>query len=61
MAVKLEGVRKPYEPKDTDEVTCDLHGLVTTYGALGPIQRLALEAGLDVDEAMTCLLAPERS
>ena len=59
MAVRLRGTRKPYEPKDTDEVRCDIHGFVTTWGAMGPLQRLALESGLDVAEGDACLLMPD--
>jgi hypothetical protein len=58
MAVKLEGQRKPYHPKDTDEVRCDAHGVVTTWGALTEIQRLAVEEGLDVSADLPCLLLP---
>ena len=57
MAVKLEGIRKPYEPKNIDEIRCDIHGFVTTWGAMGPLQRLAFESGLDVAEDAVCLLA----
>ncbi len=60
MAVKLEGQRKTYDPKDTDEVRCEVHGLVTTRGALDAIQRLAVEEGLDTTPDLACLLAPER-
>lgn len=59
MPVKLEGSRKPYIPKDTDEVRCEVHGVVTTWGALSPIQQLAVEEGLDTVPELTCLLAPE--
>ena len=58
MAIKLEGVKKPYEPKDTDEVRCETHGVVTTWGALDPIQRVACEEGLDTTQDLPCLLAP---
>jgi len=59
MSVKLEGQCKRYHPKDTDQVRCEIHGLVTTWGALSPIQQLAVEEGLDTQDDMTCLLAPE--
>lgn len=59
MTLKLEGRRKPYTPKDTDEVRCDVHGIVTTWGELSPIQRLAVEEGLDTVPELACLLAPE--
>lgn len=58
--VKLED-GSDYEPKDTDAVTCDIHGTRTTWGALDTFQRLALEEGLDTQDDMVCLLAPERS
>lgn len=58
MAVKLEGIKKPYNPKDTDEVRCETHGVVTTWGALDAIQQLAVEEGLDTAADHPCLLAP---
>ena len=61
MRVKLEGLKKPYAPKDEDEVRCDTHNLVTTWGALDPIQQLALAEGLDTTEDLPCLLAPRRT
>lgn len=47
MAIKLEGKRRPYEPKDSDKVECEEHGIVTTWGELSPIQRFAVEEGID--------------
>jgi len=44
--ITLEGGKR-YRPKDSDKVECLDHGIVTTYGALDPIQRIALHAGLD--------------
>jgi hypothetical protein len=61
MAIKLKGRRKAYNPKDADEVRCDAHGVVTTWGDLGPLQRMALEAGIDVGPDLPCLLSPDRS
>lgn len=61
MSVKLGGIKKRYEPKDTDEVRCDIHNVVTTWGALDSIQRLALEEGLDTVEGCRCLLAPKET
>lgn len=58
MAVKLVGRRRPYHPKDSDEVRCETHGVVTTWGALDPIQRLAVEEGLDTAVDHDCILAP---
>ncbi len=58
MAVKLEGIKKQYHPKDTDEVRCHTHNFVTTWGALDSIQRLACEEGLDTTEDLPCLLMP---
>lgn len=59
MSVKLVGQRKRYEPKDSDKVECETHGVVTTWGALDQFQRMALEEGLDTAEDHRCLLAPE--
>lgn len=56
--VKLEGQKKPYNPKDTDEVRCETHDFVTTWGALDAIQRLAVEEGIDTVDEARCLLAP---
>ena len=61
VAIRLEGRRKPYVPKDTDEVRCEVHGVVTTWGQLDGIQRLALEDGIDTDKDLPCLLAPSRA
>lgn len=58
MTVRLEGIKKPYRPKDSDEVRCEVHGVVTTWGALNPIQRLAVEDGLDTADDLPCLLLP---
>lgn len=58
MAVKLEGHKKPYHPKDTDEVKCEVHGVITTWGALDSIQRLACEDNLDTTPDLPCLLLP---
>jgi hypothetical protein len=52
MSVTLEDGKK-YSPKDSDEVRCDEHRVVTTWGRLNWIQKLAVESGLDSD---TCLL-----
>lgn len=46
-------------PKDSSVVECEVHHVKTTYGALTPIQRLALSEGLDTKEDMPCLLAPK--
>lgn len=59
MSVKLEGVDDPYEPKDSDEVRCEIHGVVTTWGALTPIQQLAVKEGIDTIESLPCMLLPE--
>lgn len=46
-----------YSPKDSDEVRCEEHGVVTTWGALDPFQQLAVEEGLD--STTGCLLLPQ--
>ena len=58
MSVKLVGQRKRYHPKDSDEVCCEVHGVITTWGALNSLQRMALEEGLDTTAECKCLLAP---
>lgn len=60
MAVKLEGIKKPYTPKDSDHVECPTHGFKTTWGALDPIQRLAVESGLDTSDDLPCILEPHQ-
>lgn len=60
MRIKMEdGTR--YAPKDGDEVKCREHGTVTTWGALDPIQQLALSEGLDTSPDSECLLKPKHS
>lgn len=61
MSLKLEGVKGRYHPKPTDEVRCEGHGIVTTWGALDEIQKLAVEEGLDTTADLPCLLAPSRT
>jgi hypothetical protein len=58
MSIKLVGQQHRYEPKDTDEVRCEEHGIVTTWGRLSPIQRLCVEEGIDAKDH--CLLSPEK-
>ncbi len=55
--IKLED-GKLFRPKPHHTVECHVHGVKTTYGALDPIQRLALSEGLDTDEFSECLLKP---
>lgn len=57
--VKLVGCKKSYSPKDCDEVRCEVHDYVTTWGALNEIQRLAIEEGLDTTSDLRCLLAKQ--
>lgn len=47
-----------YKPKDTDEVRCDAHDFVTTWGALDAIQQLAVAEGLDTTPELPCIMAP---
>ncbi|MDR5726271.1 MAG: hypothetical protein RB191_02260 [Terriglobia bacterium] len=47
-----------FTPSDHSVVECEVHNVKTTYGALDPMQRLALSEGLDTKEGMPCLLAP---
>lgn len=58
MSVKLRGLKRRYNPKDSDEVRCDEHGVVTTWGDLDALQRLAVEEGIDTFGDQTCILAP---
>ena len=48
---------KTIRPKESSEVRCLVHGVVTTWGALDAIQRLALEEGLDSAPELECLLS----
>lgn len=54
--MKVEGRAEPFEPKDSDIISCEVHGVVTTWGKLDPIQRLAVEEGIDTVPELTCLL-----
>lgn len=56
-SVKLENGKR-HRMKPNDEITCHTHGIVTTWGALDPIQQLAFLEGLDVVEDAPCLLRP---
>ena len=51
---------KPLIPKDSDPVDCLTHDVHTTWGALSPIQQLAVESGLDTLPELPCLLLPEK-
>ena len=53
--IKFENGTKK-EPEDTDPVTCEVHGTKTTWGALDPYQRLAVEEGLDTLSNLRCIL-----
>lgn len=57
MKIKLTGIRKMYSPKNSDEVKCETHGTITTWGELDAIQQLALTEGLDTLPELPCLLA----
>ena len=46
--------------RDGMEVRCHEHGIVTTWGALDPIQQLAVEEGLDTSADLPCLLTPRK-
>lgn len=59
MTIKLVGLKRRYKPKDSDKVECEVHGVVTTWGALNEIQRMALEEGLDTTADSRCLLTPD--
>jgi len=47
-----------YTPKDSDPVTCDIHGVSVKWGELCPMQQLAVSEGLDVD-GPDCILLPK--
>jgi hypothetical protein len=46
---------------DSSPVECEVHGVKTTWGALNPIQQLAVEGGLDTTPDLTCLLVERNS
>lgn len=57
MKIKMaDGTR--YTPKDTDEVKCDAHHFVTTWGALDAIQKMAISEGLDTSDELPCIMTP---
>lgn len=47
MKILLENGKK-MTPKKDDEVRCESHNFITTWGNLDPIQQLAVEPGLDI-------------
>lgn len=47
--------------KDNDEVRCGTHGVVAIWRDLTPIQRLAVEEGIDALDDMPCLLEPKNA
>lgn len=57
MRIKLE-TGKQRTPKDDDEVRCEVHGTITTWGALDAIQQLAVAENIDTLAELKCLLAP---
>ena len=56
MHVTLEG-GKSYEPKNSDPVVCEEHGVKVLWGDLSPIQQLAVSEGIDVEGG--CILLPK--
>lgn len=46
-----------YKPKDTDEIKCEAHNFVTTWGALNAIQQLAVREGIDTTDDLPCICA----
>lgn len=54
--VRLEGGKR-YKPKDADEVKCEVHGFITTWGKLSGLQQLAVEEGLDTTPDLACILS----
>ena len=50
MSLTLEGGKK-YTPKPSDEVRCEEHGVVTTWGKLDWLGTLAVGSGLDSSTA----------
>ena len=60
MKIKMEdGTR--YTPKDSDEVKCEAHGVVTTWGALDGIQQLAVLENICTVPECECLLTPPKT
>ena len=45
---------------ESSSVDCEVHGIHTTWGALDPIQQLAIESGLDTMPEMPCILETRR-
>ena len=46
-------------PEPHHEVRCHVHGTITTWGALSPIQQLAVEECIDTIAESPCLLLPD--
>ncbi len=55
MKVKLEG-GKSYQPKPDDPVVCEDHGVTVKWKDLGPVQKLAVASGLDI-QGRVCILS----
>lgn len=52
---------KTIKVTNSSKVECEIHGVVTTWGALDPIQQLAVESRLDTQAENRCLLLPRDS
>jgi hypothetical protein len=46
---------------DSTPVDCPVHNIHTTWGALDPIQQLAVESGLDTTTDLPCILEPRKT
>jgi hypothetical protein len=57
--VKLENGKR-YKVRNSDEVRCETHGVVTTWGDLDGLQQQCVIDGIDTDVSLECLLSPSR-
>ena len=49
---------KRFVPKPEHVVKCDIHGIVTTWGVLSDIQKLAASEGIDTVADGPCIFEP---
>jgi hypothetical protein len=48
-------------PEAHHSVECHTHGVKTTWGALSPIQQLAVGEGIDMLDELPCILLTENN
>ena len=60
-AFKVRGLEDGIiEVTNDSPVRCEVHGVETTWGQLDPLAQLSIEAGIDTEADLPCLLLGER-